>query len=111
MKQTLLILSSALVFGCSNPQAFVLNDTKENKYFVLQSVNRAFEEDQIEKSPLIVINGIPFKYNKKQDTILLPFKKSDIISVNFLNKNSSRIIYNEKENGGAIIISTRIQGE
>ena len=111
MKKTLVLLSSTIILGCSNPNAFVLNDTKENKYFVLELVNKAFKENQIDKSPLIVINGIPFQYNKKQDTIVLPLKKSDIISLDFLNQNSSRIIYNEKENGGAIIITTRIKNE
>jgi hypothetical protein len=109
MKRTLLILTSTIILGCSTPKNFILNDTKENKYFVLQLVNQAFEENQIDKSPLIVIDGIPFKYNKEQDTIILPLKKSDIISLNFLNKNSSRIIYNEKENDGAVIITTKIK--
>ncbi|MFH6949641.1 hypothetical protein ACHRV6_14190 [Flavobacterium sp. FlaQc-51] len=111
MKRTLLLLSSIILLGYSNPKVFVLNDTEENKYFVLELVNKAFEENQIDKLPLIVIDGIPFKYNKKQDTILLPLKKSDIISLDFLNKNSSRIIYNEKENDGAIIITTKIKHE
>ncbi|UTN05014.1 hypothetical protein L0669_03720 [Flavobacterium bizetiae] len=111
MKRTLLILSSTIILGCSKPTVFILNDTKDNKYFISKLVNQAFEEDQIDKSPLIVINGIYLKYDKKQDTIILPLKKSDIISLDFLNKNSSRIIYNEKENGGAIIISTRIKNK
>lgn len=109
MKRTLLLFSSTIILGCSQPHTFVLNDTKENKYHVLKLINQAFEEDQIDKSPLIVINGIPFKYDKKQDTILLPLKKSDIIDLNFLNKNSSRIIYNERENDGAIIITAKLQ--
>jgi hypothetical protein len=108
MKSPLLIILSATLFGCSNPKAFVLNDTEENKYFVSESIKNAFETNQIDTSPLIVIDGIPFSYNKKQDIILLPLKKSDIKSLNFLNQNSSRIIYNEKENGGAIIITTKI---
>lgn len=112
MKRILLLLSCTITIGCSNnPHTFILNDKKENKYFVAQSINRAFEEDLIEKSPLIVINGVPFRYNKKQDTILLPLKKSDIISLDFLNKNSSRIIYNEKENDGAVIITARIKAK
>ena len=109
MKRTLSIISSILLLGCSNPHAFVLNDSEKNKYFVLEKINYAFEKDQIGKSPFIVIDGNPFNYNKKQDTILLPLKKSDILRVDFLNKNSSRIIYNEKENDGAVIITTKIQ--
>ena len=111
MKRTLTILSSTIFLGCSNPHTFVLNDTKQNKYFVSESINQAFEKNEIDRSPLIVINGIPFRYNKDEDTILLPLKKSDIISLDFLNKNSSRIIYNEKENDGAIIISAKIQNK
>lgn len=110
MKRILLLLTSAITIGCSNnPHTFILNDKKENKYFVSESIHHAFEEDLIEESPLIVINGVPFRYNKKQDTILLPLKKSDIVSLDFLNKNSSRIIYNEKENDGAVIITARIK--
>ena len=109
MKRTLIILSSTLFLGCSNPHTFVLNDTKQNQYFVSEFIKQVFEKNGIDKSPLIVINGIPFRYNKDQDTIILPLKKTDIISLDFLNKNSSRIIYNEKENDGAIIITTGIR--
>ena len=111
MKRTLIILSSILFLGCSNPHTFVLNDTKQNQYFVTERINQAFKKNEIDRSPLIVINGIPFRYNKNQDTIVLPLKKSDIISLDFLNKNSSRIIYNEKENDGAIIISAKVQNK
>lgn len=109
MKKSLVILSSIILIGCSKPKVFILNDTQENKYYVQELVSNAFEENLIEKSPLIVIDGIPFRYNKAQDTILLPLKKSEITNLNFLNQNSSRIIYNEKENDGAIIITTKNQ--
>jgi len=109
MQKSFLILLSLLAVGCSNPKVFILNEKEESKYFVQQLVGTAFEKDLIGESPLIVINGIPFKYNKKQDTILLPLKKLDIITLDFINKNSSRIIYNEKENDGAIIITSKNQ--
>ncbi|MBF7091049.1 hypothetical protein IUY40_05805 [Flavobacterium sp. ALJ2] len=111
MKQILLIVLSIIALGCTNPHTFILNDMEANKYFITETINQAFKKDQIDKSPLIVINGVLFEYNKTQDTILLPLKKSDIISLDFLNKNSSRIIYNEKENDGAVIITTKIKNE
>lgn len=109
MQKYFLIFLSLLALGCSNPKVFILNEKEESKYFVQQLVGNAFEKDLIGESPLIVINGIPFKYNKKQDTIFLPLKKLDIITLDFINKNSSRIIYNEKENDGAIIITSKNQ--
>lgn len=108
MKQFLLIFFCTLLTGCSNPRIFILDDTQENKYFVSDLIDN-IKENQIGKSPLIVINGIPFKYEKSQDTILLPLKKSEIKSLEFLNQNSSRIMYNEKENDGAVIITTQTQ--
>lgn len=109
MQKYFLIFLSLVALGCSNPKVFILNEKEESKYFVQQLVGNAFEKDLIGESPLIVINGIPFKYNKKQDTIFLPLKKLDIITLDFINKNSSRIIYNEKENDGAIIITSKNQ--
>lgn len=108
MKRILLLTLSIITFGCSKPKAFILNESGKDKYYVLEFVNNAFKENQIDKSPLVVINGIPFKYDKTKDTILLPFKKSEISNLEFLNQNSSRIIYNEKENDGAIIITTKM---
>lgn len=109
MKRILFAFSSIIILGCSNPKIFILKDTNENKYYASELINNAFEKDQIDESPLIVINGIPFKYDKQQDTILLPLKKSEIINLDFLNKNSSRIMYNEKENDGAVIITAKIR--
>ena len=109
MQKSFLIFLSLLAVGCSKPKVFILNEKEESKYFVQQLVSTAFEKDLIGESPLIVINGIPFKYNKKQDTVFLPLKKLDIITLDFINKNSSRIIYNEKENDGAIIITSKNQ--
>lgn len=107
MKQAFLSLCSLLAIGCSHPRTFVLDDTVQNSNAASQSIKKAIEKDQIDISPLIVINGTPFTYNKEQDTIILPFKRSTLISLEFVNKNSSRIIYNEKENDGAIIITTK----
>ncbi|MFD1601360.1 hypothetical protein ACFSJW_23455 [Flavobacterium artemisiae] len=107
MKHLLFLLLLAAGARCTNPKTFVLDDTEENKYFAAKFINNVFEQNLIDKSPLIVINGIPFKYNKEKDTVVLPIKKSDILNLGFLNKNSSRIIYNEKENDGAILITTK----
>ncbi|MFC0778303.1 hypothetical protein [Flavobacterium sp. HJSW_4] len=109
MKHISLLFLSVITIGCSKPKVFLLNEAGKNRYYVSEFINTAFEENQIKTAPLIVINGIPFRYDKNKDTIILPFKKSDITSLNFLNQNSSRIIYNEKENDGAIIMATKIQ--
>ncbi|KAF2331180.1 hypothetical protein [Flavobacterium ginsenosidimutans] len=109
MKQILLLSLSAITIGCSKPKTFLLNDTGKNKNYVSEFVNNAFEQNEIGASPIIVINGKPLIYDKSKDTIIVPLKKTDISSLEFLNKNSSRIIYNEKENDGAIIITSKIQ--
>jgi len=109
MKHILLLSLSAIAIGCSKPKTFLLNDMEKNKYYISEFVNNTFEENEIGAAPLIVINGKPLIYDKNKDTIIVPLKKTDISNLEFLNKNSSRIIYNEKENDGAIIITSKIQ--
>jgi hypothetical protein len=84
----------------------LLKDHGASKFYLNDSVKVAYENGTIINSPLIAIDGIVYQYNKNQDTIYLPLNKIDISSIDFLNKNSSSVIYGKKETNGAIIINT-----
>ena len=85
---------------------FLLENEDESQYYLFDKMKDAFEKNQIIDSPLIAIDGVPFEYDKKLNTVLLPLTKESISDVTILNKNSSHVIYGEKEIYGAIIITT-----
>ena len=98
--------AGVLIITTSKAKIFLLENEDDSKYYLVDEIKTAFEKDQISDSPLIAIDGIPFEYDKALNTVILPLKKESISDVTILNKNSSSIIYGEKEVYGAIIITS-----
>ena len=104
-RKAILIFSLALV-SCSKPTIFLLEDNdEESKYSLSESVKEAFKNDAVNKTPLVAIDGVVWKYDLKADTVKLPLKKKDIRSMQILQKNSSSVIYGPEAVNGAIIIN------
>lgn len=89
-----------------SPKSFILKDINSDKYYLADSVNSAFRQGYIGKSPLVAIDGIVFKYQKKLDTIMLPLSKNEIINIAVINKKDCRFIYGKGADNGAVIINT-----
>ena len=98
--------AGVLIITTTKTKVFLLENEDESQYYLFDKMKDAFEKDQIIDSPLIAIDGVPFEYDKKLNTVLLPLTKESISDVTILNKNSSHVIYGEKEIYGAIIITT-----
>ena len=98
--------AGVIIITTTKTKVFLLENEDESKYDLVDKIRSALEKDQIADSPLIAIDGIPFKYDKTLNTIVLPLTKESISDVTILNKNSSHVIYGENEIYGAIIITT-----
>ncbi|SEA66809.1 hypothetical protein SAMN05443667_10718 [Flavobacterium gillisiae] len=101
--------AGVLIITTSKTKIFLLQNEDESTYYLVDKIKTAFEKDEIADSPLIVIDGVPFKYDKTLNSIVLPLKKEIISDVNILNKSSSNVIYGKDEVFGAIIITTTKQ--
>ena len=106
MKGKLIIFTFFALASCAKPNVFVLEDAGNDKYYLSDSIKIAFRKGYIQRSPLIAIGGVPFNYQKNLDTIILPLKKNQITSIDFLDKKSSLVIYGAKADNGAVIINT-----
>lgn len=98
-----------LVITTTKFKIFLLENEDDAMYFMVDRIKTAIEGNRIANAPLIAIDGVPFEYDKTQNTIFLPLKKVDITDVSILNQKSSPVIYGENEIYGAIIISTTKQ--
>jgi hypothetical protein len=106
MKSKIIIFCLLVFVGCGKPKIFVLQGPANDRYYLSDSIAIVFRKGYIDKAPLISIDGVPFEYQKKLDTIILPINKSQITSISFLNKKNSPIIYGANEDNGAIVINT-----
>ncbi len=92
------------VISC-NPKTFTLKDKDYKKFFLDKEIKKGYKEGVLSKKPLVVINGVVFKYNENADTIAIPLNKGNIESINLLNGKSAKAIFNEGARG-AVIINT-----
>lgn len=86
-----------------HPKTFILEEKNDDKFFLNQEVKRGYSDGILSKNPLIIINGEVFKYDENLDTIKIPLKKSRIESVNLLNENGAKTIYDVEKRGAVII--------
>jgi len=101
--------AGVIIITTSKTKIFLLENEDELKYYLVGTIKTSVEKNQILDSPLIVIDGVPFEYDKTLNSIVLPLKKESIVDVSILNKDSSHVIYGEDEINGAIIITTTKQ--
>lgn len=101
--------AGVIIITTFKTKIFLLENEDELQYFLVDTIKTAFEKNQINDSPLIAIDGVPIKYDKTLNSIVLPIKKEIIVDVTILNKDSSHVIYGEDEINGAIIITTTEQ--
>ncbi|NNT72136.1 hypothetical protein HKT18_07920 [Flavobacterium sp. IMCC34852] len=116
MKRIFLALLTCFLLSCSSQKkitensikthTFLLQDKDKSKFELVEAIKEAYSEGSFINSPIVAIDGIVFKYDKSQDTIVLPLKKMDITNIVYLNKQSSPAIYGKRETNGAIIINT-----
>jgi hypothetical protein len=116
MKKIVLSIFTFAVLSCSTKNkttenslkqhTFLLEDDGDSKFQLIEPIKAAYAEGNFINSPVVAIDGIVFKYNKAQDTIVLPLKKNEITNILYLVKESSAVIYGKKETNGAIIINT-----
>ncbi|MFH6944974.1 hypothetical protein [Flavobacterium sp. FlaQc-50] len=107
MKQILILFTLLVIIGCSKDTIFVLKDTDNQKYYLSDSIRKIAQNNQISLSPIIIIDGIPIKYDIEKDTVFLPLQKKDLYQILFLNKRSATVIYGSQGGRGAIIITTK----
>jgi hypothetical protein len=107
MKQILILFTLLVIIGCSKDTIFVLKDTDNQKYYLSDSIRKIAQNNQISLSPIIIIDGIPIKYDIEKDTVFLPLQKKDLYQISFLNKRSATVIYGSQGGRGAIIITTK----
>jgi hypothetical protein len=101
--------AGVIIITTAKSKIFLLENEDELKYYLVDKLKTAFEKNQINASPLIAIDGVPFEYDKNLNSIVLPLKKENITDVTIMHKDNSQVIYGENEINGAIIITTEKQ--
>jgi hypothetical protein len=97
----LLILS-----GCSMNR-YYLTDRNRDKKFLVEKIRESTDNGQISGKPIIVLDGVPYRYEYELKKSRLPLSKTQIESIDILKDDVGKKIYGVYAEGGVMIVTSK----
>ncbi len=108
MKKLILLFSLFLLISCGTFNRYNLTDETDDKDFLKEEIHRLKKEEKITTTtPLIVIDGKPYRFNVELKEKALPISKNKISKIEVLKKKIGVSIYGEPGEKGVLIITTK----
>lgn len=105
MKQIILTFITLLSFSIYSQNRYELLDKGIEKLFLSDSISKMAESGLIKNQPIVVINGIPFRFQDLENQ-KLPLSKFAIEKIVALKKPVGISIYGSYGEAGVLIITT-----
>lgn len=107
MKNILSFLFLVLMLsGCASGR-YILTDSGKHKRILVKTINEMYHSGQISKKPILVIDGIPYRFEKELKESKLSFSKDEIEKIQLLKKEVGIRIYGEYAQCGVLLITTK----
>ena len=111
MKLFLRTFVFVFILSSCTSNRYVLLDNNEDKDFLKELIKEYKQTLGILNKPIIVLDGIPYRYSHELKEKPLPITKSDIKEINVLKNKVGRRIYGEFAKDGVILITTKTKEE
>lgn len=66
-----------MLSGCASGR-YILTDSGKDKRILVETINEMYHSGQISKKPILVIDGIPYRFEKELKESKLSFSKDEI---------------------------------
>ena len=94
--------------GCV-PNRYVLLNDIENKNFLIDVIKDYQKQGLVGNKPIIVLDGIPHRYNYELKDSTLSITKNEIETIEVLKKDAANQIYGQYAKDGVILITTKTE--
>jgi hypothetical protein len=101
-----LFILSIFLHSCS-VNRYLLTDEGKDKRFLINTINESFKSGKIQKKPIIVVDGKPYRYDYELKSKKLQLSKNDIRRIDILEKDVGIEMYGDYAENGVIILSTQ----
>jgi hypothetical protein len=105
-KLSLLLLIVAIFSGCSMNR-YLLTDMNKDKRFLVEKIKENNLNGSLTGNPIIVIDGLPYRYEFELKKNRLPLSKNEIDKIEVLRKDIGKGIYGDFAKGGVVVITTK----
>lgn len=113
MKTNLVLFLSCLIcVSCSNyridnnENKYLLNDQSNSKYYLIDIIRKAQNDNKLGKDPMIIINGDPVYYHYKKNIEPIKIEKSQIKKIELLKNTDCLQTFGSACKYGLIRITT-----
>jgi hypothetical protein len=100
-----------LIASSCTSNRYVLSDSNDDKDFLKQQIKVYKKTKGISNKPIIVLDGIPYRYSHELKEKPLTISKSDIKEISILKKEAALRIYGDFAKGGVLLITTKVERE
>ncbi|MFH6993016.1 hypothetical protein [Flavobacterium sp. FlaQc-48] len=105
MKNFTLIIISLLSFSIYSQNRYELQDNGKEKNYLSDTITKLAENKIITKEPIVVIDGIPYRFQDLEKE-KLPLSKNKIQKIIAIDKQKGINIYGNFGEAGVLIITT-----
>lgn len=92
--------------GCSTNRYLLINDI-DNTDFLIDLIKDYSKQGLVGRKPIIVLDGIPHRYNYELKDSSFSFVKNDVETVEILKEEAANRIYGRFAKDGVILITTK----
>jgi hypothetical protein len=103
---SILLISIFLLNSCSFNR-YLLTDKGKDSKFLINTIKKSSGSGEIDRKPIIVVDGTPYRYDYELKTKRLQISKSEIKDLEILKKDVGVKIYGDNAKNGVIILTTR----
>ena len=95
-----------MISGCSSNR-YLLTDKGNDKRFLIETINEYSKKGKISKKPIIVVDGVPNRFDHELKEKRIDLSKNDIKKIESLKKDVGIRIYGDYAKGGVLILTTK----
>ena len=106
MKHISLIVCLLLLVASCSTSRYLLTDKGNDRYFLQRDIDDSAKTGIISKTPMLVIDGHPFRYDVELKKQKLNLSRNSITQICILKKQLAVSIYGEPGRKGVVLIST-----
>lgn len=96
-----------LIFGSCATNRYLLTDKGADRKFLVNIIKESSKYGEIQKKPIVVVNGTPYRYNHELKSTGLQVSKKEIKNIEVLKKEVGLGIYGESAKDGVLLLTTR----
>lgn len=101
-----LLILMFLISGCTGNR-YLLSDKGKDKRFLLEAIKEASKTGEMSQKPMIIVDGIPYRYDKELKNKRLQLTKNDIKQIDRVKKEVGIKIYGDDAKEGLLLITTK----